>query len=101
MCSTPQGDRVCVGELQYQCQEYHTLLQAANVERDRLSELVEVTQRRLVSQHRLNSVVLLAAQCLGGSVSSVQFRMLPVQLSEKPISAPPVSQKFPPMLPLK
>ncbi|XP_076437318.1 coiled-coil domain-containing protein 13-like [Babylonia areolata] len=42
-----QGDRTTVGELQYQCQEYHTLLQATNVERDRLSELVQVMQTRV------------------------------------------------------
>ena len=68
VCSIPQGDRVCVGELQYQCQEYHTLLQAANVERDRLSELVEVTQKRLVSQHRLLLCCLLCSAWEGVQV---------------------------------
>lgn len=41
------GERPAVGELQYQCQELHTMLQAANVERDRLSGLVKVVQKRL------------------------------------------------------
>ncbi|KAK7093088.1 coiled-coil domain-containing protein 13-like [Littorina saxatilis] len=42
-----QGDGSAMGELQYQCQEYHMLMQASNVERDRLSELLQVVQKRL------------------------------------------------------
>ncbi|KAK7495653.1 hypothetical protein BaRGS_00013100 [Batillaria attramentaria] len=41
------GERPVAGELQYQCHELNTMLQAASVERDRLAELVKVVQKRL------------------------------------------------------
>ncbi|XP_052092263.1 coiled-coil domain-containing protein 13-like [Mytilus californianus] len=39
-------DKRAVNELTYQCQEYKTLMQVADVEREKLSELVQVLQKR-------------------------------------------------------
>jgi hypothetical protein len=35
-----------VNELTYQCQEYKTLMQVADVEKEKLAELVQVLQKR-------------------------------------------------------
>ncbi|PVD35725.1 hypothetical protein C0Q70_02688 [Pomacea canaliculata] len=49
--SSALGDEKKIqGDLQYQCQEYHTLLRAASVERERLSQLVQVVQNRLTQE---------------------------------------------------
>ncbi|XP_076093480.1 coiled-coil domain-containing protein 13-like [Mytilus galloprovincialis] len=39
-------DKRAVNELTYQCQEYKTLMQVADVEREKLSELVQILQKR-------------------------------------------------------
>ena len=39
-------DNRVVADLQYQCQEYKTVVQVAEVERDKLSELMKVLQKR-------------------------------------------------------
>lgn len=39
-------DKKLLSELQSECQEYRTLAQVATVERDKLTELVKVLQRR-------------------------------------------------------
>ncbi|OWF48709.1 coiled-coil domain-containing protein 13-like [Mizuhopecten yessoensis] len=44
------ADRQAIADLTYQCQEYHTVMQATEVERDRLSELVQVVQNRMTEQ---------------------------------------------------
>lgn len=44
------ADRQTIADLSYQCQEYHTIMQATEVERDRLSELVKVVQERMTAQ---------------------------------------------------
>lgn len=40
-------DSDMVAQLQYQCQEYHTVAQVAEVERDKLMELMKILQSRL------------------------------------------------------
>lgn len=50
MGSSHGARSAAAGELRYQCQELTTMLQAANVERDRLSELVKVVQKRLTEE---------------------------------------------------
>jgi membrane-bound inhibitor of C-type lysozyme len=39
-------DKRAVNELTYQCQEYKTLMQVADVEKEKLAELVQVLQKR-------------------------------------------------------
>ena len=39
-------DKQALSEMQGQCHEYRTLMQVAEVERDKLSELVKVLQSR-------------------------------------------------------
>ena len=41
-----RADRMRMEELKLQCQEFQSLYQAATVERDKLSELVQVLQQR-------------------------------------------------------